>query len=66
MLPVTLIKKKPLALKFYQRDTTTVTKELLGLKLCVKHTRKTLAAYIVETEAYLGVTDRAQEAIHWP
>lgn len=51
---------KPLPLAFYRRDTETVARELLGQVL---HRRlpdgRLLTGRIVETEAYLGVTDRA-------
>jgi DNA-3-methyladenine glycosylase len=59
MLTKTAIIRKPLPLSFYKRNTETVAKDLLGYKLCVKHGRKIFAGYIVETEAYTGIKDRA-------
>lgn len=45
---------------FYLRDTTTVAKELLGKRLIHRlNTTTTLEGIIVETEAYLGVSDPA-------
>lgn len=45
--------------KFYQRDTETVAKELLGKKLvhCIGNQR--ISGIITETEAYLGLKDKA-------
>lgn len=44
---------------FFARDTLTVAQELLG-KILVHHTEgKTLKGMIVETEAYLGLSDKA-------
>jgi len=56
------IKTKILPLRFYQQDTVTVARDLLGKILLVKHNDKTLAAKIVETEAYLSVNDPACHA----
>ncbi|QQE12148.1 DNA-3-methyladenine glycosylase [Planctomycetota bacterium] len=52
---------EPLPRKFYDRDTVTVAKALLGQKLVrVDHgTGMVIAGIIVETEAYLGVIDKA-------
>ena len=48
----------PLPESFYARDTVTVARELLGkLLVCGPH-----AAPIVETEAYLGLDDKAAHA----
>ncbi len=50
---------KKLPLKFYLRDTKKVARELLGKRLVCIHKGKRLAGIIVETEAYLGIKDRA-------
>lgn len=51
---------KTLPAKFYQRDTITVAKELLGKKLVRQLSNgKILSGIIVEVEAYLGIKDRA-------
>lgn len=51
---------KPLPLSFYRRDTETVARELLGQ---VMYRRlpdgRLLSGLIVETEAYLGLADKA-------
>jgi DNA-3-methyladenine glycosylase len=57
-----LTKYKPLPRNFYLKDTLTVSKNLLG-KIIVKiYRNKTLAAKIVETEAYIGEHDPACHA----
>jgi DNA-3-methyladenine glycosylase len=45
--------------KFYQRDTVTVAKNLLGKRLVRIWRGKRLSGLIVETEAYLGAKDAA-------
>ncbi|MCB5559449.1 DNA-3-methyladenine glycosylase [Anaerosalibacter bizertensis] len=47
---------------FYNRDTLVVAKELLGKILVHKIDGKLLSGMIVETEAYLGVNDKAAHA----
>ena len=47
---------------FYNRDTLVVAKELLGKILVHKINGKLLSGMIVETEAYLGVNDKAAHA----
>lgn len=50
---------KKLCREFYSRDTETVAKELLGKILVHEINGEKLAGKIVETEAYLGVIDKA-------
>jgi len=45
--------------EFYSRDTITVAKELLGKILVHNYKGKLLKGKIVETEAYLGINDKA-------
>lgn len=45
--------------EFYDRDTELVAKELLGKLLVHEINNKKIIAKIVETEAYLGVKDKA-------
>ena len=47
---------------FYNRDTLVVAKELLGKILIHKTDGKLLSGMIVETEAYLGINDKAAHA----
>lgn len=47
---------------FYQRDTLTVAKELLGKLLVRKINGEELVCKIIETEAYLGADDKACHA----
>lgn len=44
---------------FYIRDTLPVAKELLGKKLVHKINGRILSGIIVETEAYMGIQDKA-------
>jgi DNA-3-methyladenine glycosylase len=51
---------KPLPLRFYRRDTELVARELLGARLWRQlPDGSRLSGTIVETEAYLGMNDRA-------
>lgn len=54
-----MLKNQILKEKFYQRDTVTVAKELLGKKLTHIFKGQAISGLITETEAYLGVTDKA-------
>ena len=47
---------------FYQQDTVTVARALLGCILWRRNGRELLAARLVETEAYLGANDMASHA----
>jgi DNA-3-methyladenine glycosylase len=53
---------KPLPRSFFEHDTTTVSKNLLGKTLLRRIDDKILAAKIVEVEAYLGEHDPAAHA----
>ena len=55
-------KYKPLPRKFYLRDSVTVSRELLGKIILKKEKNKFLIVKIVETEAYIGLTDPACHA----
>ncbi len=57
-----LEKYKPLPLKFYLRDSVTVSRELLGKIIIRKIGKNVLTAKIVETEAYVGEYDPASHA----
>ncbi len=50
---------KQLPLKFYQRDTKKVARELLGKRLCHFKNGRLTSGIIIETEAYLGLRDLA-------
>lgn len=49
----------PLSSKFYRRDTVQVARELLGKKLFHLKNGELTSGIIIETEAYLGVSDPA-------
>jgi DNA-3-methyladenine glycosylase len=48
-----------LPLSFYRRDTVTVARSLLGMRLVRVWRGRRFSGIIVETEAYLGAGDRA-------
>ena len=48
---------------FVSRPTTETAKALLGVKVIYEDEFQTYSGYIVETEAYLGFTDRADSWI---
>lgn len=55
-----MLSPRPLPASFYRRDTVAVARELLGCRLTRKLSDgSTRSAILVETEAYLGVRDRA-------
>lgn len=58
---ILIIEKNTVPLKktFFERDTITVAKELLGRILVIKKNKTLHSFYIVETEAYLGTKDPA-------
>src|SRR5699024_12144927 len=44
---------------FLQRDTVTIAKDLLGVRVIFEDDLHTFTGYIVETEAYVGQNDQA-------
>ena len=52
-------KAKPLLRRFFDRDPRVVAQELLGKLLIRRQGTRIMAGRIVETEAYMGVTDAA-------
>ena len=54
-----MLVSKRLPRAFYRRDPITVARALLGQKLVRVHNGERLAGIIVETEAYLGIPDKA-------
>lgn len=50
--------------EFYQKDTLSLAKDLLGKILVRKDGKNLMKAKIVETEAYLGINDRASHTFN--
>ena len=44
---------------FFQKNTVTMARELLGKLLVINIENEILAGYIIETEAYLGKADKS-------
>ena len=56
---------KKLGIQFYQReDVVTVAKELLGKIVVTRFKRNITSGIIVETEAYIGLTDKASHSFN--
>ncbi|MDO5088767.1 MAG: DNA-3-methyladenine glycosylase [Leptotrichiaceae bacterium] len=51
--------EKNLLKEFFRQDTITLAKNLLGKLVIVKNKDNILSGYITETEAYLGIIDKA-------
>ena len=54
-----MLKNRNKSKDFFEQDTVSLAKELLGKLIIVKNGDKILSGYITETEAYLGVIDEA-------
>ena len=54
-----MLKNRNKSKDFFEQDTVSLAKELLGKLIIVKNGDKILSGYITETEAYLGVVDKA-------
>ena len=55
----TFNKKRVIYLDFINQQTTQTAKALLGVKIIYQDDYQTYTGYIVETEAYLGIQDKA-------
>ncbi len=54
--------KERLSRSFYSQPASELAKSLLGKRVIRKHKGKKIKGEIIETEAYLGVSDRASHA----
>jgi len=57
-----LKRSRPLLRRFFDRDPREVARDLLGKLLIRREAGKLMAGRVVETEAYMGVTDAAAHA----
>jgi DNA-3-methyladenine glycosylase len=58
-IPISVFSNQPLPREFYQQDTVTLAKALVGKILVRNIDNNQIRCRIVETEAYCGITDKA-------